>query len=201
MSSPLAIAAVSAVLRDLLETGMASAESALGKESIRVTAVAPDIIKLDATDVPPQLNLFLYQITQGAASRNSELSSRSPRPGEQASHATLALDLHYLLTAYGRADFEAEILLGYAVQLLHQHAHLDPATIRNTLERGSAAAGALPPGLNASAASDLADQVGSVRVISEPLGAAEMSNLWSALQTHYRPSSAYVASLVLPAGT
>ena len=52
MSSPLAIAAVSAVLRNLLDNGIVEAV-ALGT-TVTVTALAPDLIKLDAPQDPPQ---------------------------------------------------------------------------------------------------------------------------------------------------
>jgi hypothetical protein len=41
----------------------------------------------------------------------------------------LALN-HYLLTAYGSADFQGDILLGYAMHLLHERPVLDRAAIR-----------------------------------------------------------------------
>jgi hypothetical protein len=96
MSSPLAIGAVSAVLRNLLDNGMVE-QVALGT-TVNVTATAPDLIHLDAPDEPPQLNIFLYQVTPNAALRNHELPSRSAR-GERISNPPLALDLHYLVTA------------------------------------------------------------------------------------------------------
>ena len=61
MSSPLAIGAVSAVLRNLLDNGMVEADPPMG--AIKVTAVAPDTIKLDDPDLGPSLNLFLYRVS------------------------------------------------------------------------------------------------------------------------------------------
>lgn len=194
MSSPLAIGAVSAVLRNLLDNGMVEAGSPLG--SVKVTAVAPDTIELDDPDAPPSLNLFLYRVTPNPGWRNAGLPSHAAN-GSRASSPPLALDLHYLLTAYGSADFHAEILLGYAMHLLHERPVLDRAAIRTALDPSPLAASILPPAFQALAAADLADQVEAVTVTPEPMDAEEMSRLWSAIQAHYRPSAAYLVSVVL----
>ena len=62
MSSPLAIGAVSAVLRNLLDNGFIDAGAPLSP--VRATAVAPDTVKLDDPDAPPSLNLFLYRTSR-----------------------------------------------------------------------------------------------------------------------------------------
>ena len=76
MSSPLAIGAVSAVLRNLLDNGMVEAGAAVGS-TVNVSAVAPDTIKLDSAEEPPRLNLFLHQVTPNSGWRNAGLPSRS----------------------------------------------------------------------------------------------------------------------------
>ena len=62
-------------------------------------------------------------------------------------NAPLALDLHYLLSVYSGGDLHAEILLGYAMQLLHEMPVLTRDAIRTALNPSpgvgtSAAAGA-----------------------------------------------------------
>jgi len=194
MSSPLAIGAVSAVLRNLLDNGMVE-QVALGT-TVNVTATAPDLIHLDAPDEPPQLNIFLYQVTPNAALRNHELPSRSAR-GERIGNPPLALDLHYLVTAYGRTDFQAEILLGYAMHLLHERPMLDRPAIRRALDPSPLDVSMLPPTFQALAASDLADQMEAIRITPIVMSIEEMSKLWSAIQSHYRPSAAYHVSVLL----
>ncbi|MGZ8323641.1 MAG: Pvc16 family protein, partial [Rhodoplanes sp.] len=61
------------------------------------------------------------------------MPSRSGTGGERLTNAPLALDLHYVMIAYGRADFQAEILLGYGMHLLHERPVLDRAAIRRAL--------------------------------------------------------------------
>lgn len=199
MSSPLAIGAVSAVLRNLLDNGMIEAGAAIGT-TVNVSAVAPDTINLDDVDEPPRLNLFLYQASPNIGWRNVGLPSRNGVSGERMTNAPLALDLHYVLTAYGRANFQAEILLGYAMHLLHERPILDRDAIRRALNPSPLDVGMLPPAFQALAASDLADQVELIKVTPATMGGDEMSKLWAAIQSHYRPSAAYHVSVVLIEG-
>jgi len=199
MSSPLAIGAVSAVLRNLLDNGIIEAGAAIGT-TVNVSAVAPDTIDLNNTEEPPRLNLFLYQITPNIGWRNAELPSRSGTSGERLTNAPLALDLHYLLTAYCRADFQAEILLGYAMHLLHERSIFDRNSVRRALNPSPLDVSMLPPAFQALAASDLADQVELIKITPVPMNGEEMSKLWTAIQTHYRPSAAYHVSVVLIEG-
>jgi hypothetical protein len=200
MSSPLAIGAVSATLRNLLDNGMIEAGAAVGG-MVTVSAVAPDTIDLSNIEEPPRLNLFLHQVTPNAGWRNAALPSRSSLSGERLSNAPLALDLHYVITAYARADFQAEILLGYAMHLLHERPVLDRAAIRRALNPSPMDVSMLPPAFQALSASDLADQVELIKVTPAVMGSDEMSKLWTAIQSHYRPSAAYQVSVVLIEGT
>jgi hypothetical protein len=194
MSSPLAIGAVSAVLRNLLDNGLVDIGAPLSPVS--VTAVAPDRIDLEDAEAPPSLNLFLYRtsLNQGWAEVGLPAFDGN---GTRVSSPPLALNLHYLLTAYGASDFQAEILLGYAMHLLHERPVLDRAAIRRALDPSPLGPSILPPEFQALTASDLADQLESVTVTQEPMDTEEMSRLWSAIQAHYRPTASYLVSVVL----
>lgn len=197
MSSPLAIGAVSAVLRNLLDDGLVDVVAGVG--SVKVTAVAPDTVKLDDPDAGPCLNLFLYRVSANQGWRNAALPAYDAN-GARLTNPPLALDLHFLLTAYGSSDYHAEILLGYAMAILHERPVLDRAAIRRALNPGSLGPSILPPAFQALAASDLAEQVEAVTVTLEPMDTEEMSRLWSAIQAHYRPTAAYIVSVVLIQG-
>ena len=194
MSSPLAIGAVSAVLRNLLDNGLVDVGAPLG--AVKVTAVAPDTIKVDDPNAPPSVNLFLYRTSPNPGWREVDLPTRDAN-GTRISNPPLALNLHYLVTAYGNSDYQAEILLGYAMHLLHERPVLDRAAIRRALEPSPLGAAILPPAFQALTASDLADQVEAVTVTQEPMDTEEMSRLWSAMQAHYRPTAGYLVSVVL----
>jgi hypothetical protein len=194
MSSPLAIGAVSAVLRNLLDNGLI--QTGPVGSPVHVSAVAPDTIDLEAAG-ERRLNLFLYKVTPNAGWRNHALPSRGSANGERLTNPPLALDLHYMLTAYSRVDCEAEILLGYGMHLLHERPVLDRPAIRRALNPSPLNVSMLPASFQALAASDLADQVEQIKIIHTAFDGDDMSKLWSAIQSHYRPSAAYQVSVVL----
>jgi hypothetical protein len=193
VSSPLAIGAVSAVLRNLLDNGLI--DVALSGP-VKVTSIAPDLVKLDDPEALPSLNLFLYRTSRNQGWAEVGLPWFSD-DGRRLSNPPLAINLHYMLTAYGSADFQAEILLGYAMQLLHERPVLDRAAIRRALSTGPLGPSILPPAYAALSAADLADQLDAVTITDESLDTEEISRLWSAIQAHYRPSVSYVVSVVL----
>jgi Pvc16 N-terminal domain len=194
VSSPLAIGAVSAVLRNLLDNGFVDVGAPLSP--VKVTAVAPDTIKLDDPEAPPSLNLFLWRVSRNQGWANAALPAFDGN-GSRRTNTPLALNLHYLLTAYGVADFQAEILLGYAMHLLHERPVLDRAAIRRALDPSPLGPTILPPAFQALTASDLADQVDAVTITDESLDNEELARVWTAIQTHYRPTTAYLVSVVL----
>ena len=195
MSSALAIAAVTAVLKDLLDNRLVQANVIGDVGDVSVTALPPDRITI-GQDERAQLNLFMYRVSPRSGWRRGRVA-----PEEQDGHASpsLALDLHYLLSAYGEQDLQAEILLGYAIQLFQETPVLTGDAIRKTL-KGSSSNGsrhATVPARSALASSSLGEQVDRVTVCPEFLGMEEMTRLWSALQAHYRPSAVYEVSAVL----
>lgn len=197
MSSPLAIASVTAVLRDLLNNGLIDHNivGAIGS-NVTVTAVPPDTIPVDVTNAQTQLNLFLHQVTPNPGWRNVDLPSRDSR-GTRTSNPPLALDLHYLITAYGAQELHSEILLGYAMYLMHERPTLDRQAIRVALAGSTVDSAILPPAYQALDAADLADQVEQVKITPVTMNTEEMSKLWSAMQANYRPTAAYAISVVL----
>jgi hypothetical protein len=198
VSNALAIAGVTAVLRDLLNDGMINhnVSGVLGS-TVTVSALPPDrVIPANGTE-NTQLNLFLHRLTLNPGWRNIDLPSRDSSGRNRLTNPPLALDLHYLLTAYSANELEAEILLGYAMQLLHENPVLERRAIATALNPSPAVGTALPAALQALADCGLADQVEQVKLVPEFLSSEEMSKLWSATQSYYRPTTAYMASVVL----
>lgn len=196
MSTALAIGAVSAVLRNVLDNGLIDAVPAVGSP-VTVSAKAPDLIKLDNPTDPPQLNLFLYRVSENPGWRNMDLPSRDGS-GHRVANPPLALDLHYLLTAYGKEDLQAEMLLGYGMFLLHERPFLDRAAIRNALLfHPLDPSTSIPPAFQSPAHAGLADQFEWLKITWELLDLEGMSKLWSATQSHFRPSAAFQVSVVL----
>jgi hypothetical protein len=194
MSNALAIAAVSAVLRDLLQTGMTSmklGDSLQGSASgdVVVSVGAPDRVTVQGTGAGSQLNLFLYNVTRNVGWANLGLPSRDSR-GDRIDNPVLGVDLYYLLTAYGAVDYDAEVLLGGAMQVLQDTPGLGRDEIRNALGSGVK----LPKNVEFCG---LADQAEGLRITPLPMSTEEIVRLWSAFQSNYRPSVAYQVTVVL----
>src|SRR5262249_50901504 len=158
MSSALALASVTAVLKSVLENGLASqgVTRKLGGDAV-VSALSPDRVTSGAEE-RAQLNLFLYLITPHTGLVNSNLMTKGPRP--------LSLDLHYLFSAYGAHDFQTEILLGHTIELLHHTPVLERERVREILASVSHTRDrrVLSPPLQALAESSLPDNVERLRI-------------------------------------
>ncbi|NVO58271.1 DUF4255 domain-containing protein [Rhodobacteraceae bacterium B1Z28] len=197
MSNVLAIAAVTQILKDLLNDALidGDASQALGAD-FTVTALPPDrIVAEQASDQTTHLNLFLHRITPNAALRNTDLPTRS-HDSQLLCRPRLAVDLHYILTAVAAEELHAEILLGYAMQLFHETAILPREQIRSALEI-SGMDQILPQDFDLIRASDLADQIELLKITPHILSMDDMSKMWTALQANYRTTVAYDVSLVL----
>lgn len=198
MTTALGLAAVTAVLRDRLNEGVVNHDvSAVTGSTVSVTTLAPDrVLSAEGTETS-QLNIFLYQVTPNSGWRNEGLPSRDGSGRHRLTNPPLALDLHYLVTAYGSEPLHREILLGYAMQLLHEYPVLTREMIRTALNPSPDVGSDLPPALRALATCGLADQVENLRITPQFLNSEEMSKLWTATQSHFRPSAAYQVSVVL----
>ncbi|HEX5725004.1 MAG TPA: DUF4255 domain-containing protein [Longimicrobiaceae bacterium] len=196
MSNALAIAAVTAVLRDLLNDGVIDHDLSAAVGNVTVSTLPPDRIATGPQE-DSRLNLFLYHVSPNAGWRNAAYPAYDSQ-GRRITNPPLALDLHYLLTAYASAEYHREILLGYGMQLLHETPILTRDAIRRSLAPVSPVSSApLPTAMQALSAADLADQVELVKLSPESLNTEEMSRLWTAFQARYRPTAAYQASVVL----
>jgi hypothetical protein len=190
MSTAYALAAVTAVLRRRLLDRMAASDVASVVGTIPVTASPPD--RLGDNGEPTQLNVYLHRVTPNQGWRNAGLPERDGN-GLRVAAPPLAIDLHYLLTAYGAEPYVAEILLGHAMQAMHD----EPVLTRDEVEAALSPATPdplLPPAI---AASELAQQVEQVRFTLETIPSEESSRMWSALQAHYRMTAPYLATVVL----
>lgn len=193
MSGTLAIAAVSAVMKYLLINSLTDYGVAGSVGDVRVSALAPDLVG----DDEPHLNLFFMHASRNPGWAQHGLPTRTGS-GTPVARPYLALDLHYLISAHGLSDFQAEIILGYAMQVFHEHAILSPPTIRTALTSGALVTVETPaPMIAAIAAANLAEQVEQIRIAMDPPGLEAISQTWSALQANYRPTAAYTVSVVL----
>lgn len=195
MSTGLAIAATTAVLQSVLNSWIVRVKpSSVG--DVGVTAIPPDRVPMGDTE-PSSLNLFMYQAMPNPGWRNAGLPAYDSQ-GQRASNHPLAIDLHYLLTAYGKADFAPDILLGLGMQLLHEIPILTRDRIRRVFTPPSAPPGAsLTPVLQALSTSGIAEQLEAIKITPHMLNTEEISKLWSVFQVAYRPTAAYQISVIL----
>jgi hypothetical protein len=199
MSTELSIAAVTAVLKNLLGNGLVASASSTGIGDVNITALPPDRLAT-GTDERSQLNIFMYRVAPFSALANRPSFVRKEHSSQgTSSPPPLAVELSYLLTACGAEEFHAEILLGAAMQLLHQTPILTPETIRTSLENFSPKKSRVQsqPVKVALSASQLADQLQQIKITPQFLSFEDMSKLWSALQARYRPSVCYQISAVV----
>lgn len=191
MSTAMAIAGVTAVLQFMIRQSYEdNGLSSIFGDVPSVTAVAPNSVLTNGGLEESRLNIFFHRATHNMGWSTACLPSRDG-VGQRLTNQPMALDLHYLLTAYGVGDLRAEILLGYAMQVLHETPGLSRDQIGNVF---NFLGGELSVPLQQSR---LADQVEQIKIAQEHLNTEEMSKLWTALQSNYYPTAAYVATVVL----
>lgn len=177
MSNAQVIAGTTATLRLLLLAGIPARDPAIPQ--LDVTTLPPDKVNLSADK--PALNLFLYQTALNGAFRNRDKAQA--RPGESPL-PPLALNLHYLITAYGNVDDRegdfSHRVYGAAMSVLHDHSVLGSEELVSSMSPN--------PALR---------QVERVRITPLATTVEEMARLWTIFQTNYRLSTAYEVSVVL----
>ncbi|MGA7339580.1 MAG: DUF4255 domain-containing protein [Terracidiphilus sp.] len=201
MSSVLAIAAVSAVLEYYLNNAY-NGLSAIFGDTVTVSAKAPDLVQTQigtGSTLQNQVNLFLHQVKENAAWRNVGQPWVAADGITQLKNPPLALDLHYLLTAYGSNDWQAEALLGYALLMLHENPVMTRQDIRNAFDPVIGLPATDPGNLLSSVlgTSGLADQIEMIKITPSTMGREEMAWIWTALKADYRPTYAFQVSVVL----
>ncbi|MGW7366350.1 DUF4255 domain-containing protein [Streptomyces sp. NPDC054841] len=181
MSNALAVATVTQALALLIESNLGPEMDIAVKVETRKPPAEPP--------TEPTINVFLYQVTPNASMRNQDLPTRAS-DGTLVKRAVAALDLHYLISAYGEeAELVGQRLIGCVVRTLHEIPVLPKELIELAAER---------PYL---AGSDLAQSPQKVRFTPTVMDIDETSKLWGMLhQTPYTLSVAYQASLVLIEG-
>jgi hypothetical protein len=141
--------------------------------AVPITIAPPDV---QHADVPGQhVNLFLYKIDENASLKNMDLPGRTSAGAY--GRPPLALDLHYLMTAYGDNEEDhvaAQEILGDAMRVLH--------------DNGVVLGVVLDPVLR--------DEFENVKLYLEPLSLEELSKIWSALTLPMRLSSCYRVTVV-----
>ncbi|MGW4074133.1 DUF4255 domain-containing protein [Streptomyces asiaticus] len=137
----------------------------------------------------PTINIFLYQVTPNASMRATDLPTRAS-DGTLLKRPAAAMDLHYLISAYGEeSELVGQRLIGTVVRILHEIPMLPKDVIEEAARRSYLTG------------SDLIDAVQRVRFTPTQMDVDETSKLWGMLyQTPYVLSVCYQGSLVLIEG-
>lgn len=181
MSNFLAIATVTAALSQMLSEALVP-----DVDDAKVTTFRPD----GNGNMPTTgVNIFLYQVTPNAASRNADLPTRRAN-GDLIQRPRAALDLHYLMTFHGdEGKLVPQRVLGSVIRSLHAQPILPREFIRKTIARNE---------FDFLVKSNLADAIELVKFSPLPLSLEDLSKLWSVyFQTPYSLSIAYQATVVL----
>lgn len=171
MSQTTAIAGVTLALKARLETSL-KVRGADDRQLADVLITTMPVDRARGVHHRCQLNLTLATVVENGAMRNAV--GLGPRGGG-GSTGTQALDLFYLLTAYGAEDDEvgAQRVLGAALRTLHEQPVLPPIHLDAVFPH-SGATGTL-------------DQV---RIAQVPLTREQLVACWLAFHTPYRLSAA-----------
>lgn len=184
MGNALSIAATSRLLHDIIEGNVTryGLDGYVGND-VLVTAEPP----MD-DDERRRINVFLYRAIENANLRNEPLPSHDAR-GNPVRPPLLTLDLHYAVTAYAESDYQSELMMGCAMQALHETPVLNRALIRDILNND--------PGPNSIMDSRLFEQIQSIRIRHRNLPEEAFTRLWSAFHVPYRLTTFYEVAVVL----
>ena len=191
MSTTAGLAATTQMLRSVLLDATSTLWAKLGSTPA-ISAVPPDRITTEEGD---QLNVFLYRTSLNPGWRDEGLPVRSSN-GARLTQPPLALDLHYVISAHCKTDLHAELLMGSAMQALHGMSVLTAAAISKYYGQPT------PADITADvwtliSGAQLDQQPDQVTVSFENMSIDDISKLWSVLGEKYRPSAAYVVTVVL----
>ena len=126
----------------------------------------PDFLGLH----PTTLSLFLHRVTINEHARNA-----TQLPSKEYASPPLALDLHFLMTAWSNSALNEQVILAWSMQQLHQHPNLEVASLSPANWQPE----------------------DRVQVIPTDLSLEDIMRIWDSLQPSYRLSVAYVARVVL----
>ena len=120
------------------------------------------------------VSLFLFRL--GSGSRRN-LPLRVGRNGDTY-RPLIAVDLHYLVTAWGKTPAKQQMLLGWSLSQL-------------------AGLSAIPAFMLNNFSPDVFQPQDTVELIFDPLSLQDIANLWEPLKSNYQASATYVARMVV----
>lgn len=182
----LAIGAVTKAIAELLAQKL-NKPPLLGG-SVAVTTLPPDDERVDDSN---GVNLFLYRVDVNPFMNNMGWRGDKSHPNGNG-RPPLALNLHYMLTAYAkkgdaaaRDDITAHQILGNAMAILHEY------PVLNDIHDSD-----FDADVDAQFATELNDSFEKVKISHVPTAMDEFSKIWTGFSKAYRLSVVYDVSLV-----
>jgi len=190
-------ATVTTVIKNLLENGLINLGMSghLGAD-ILVSAQPFDRVETGENE-HACINLFLYQLNPKGISGFSRHQPASP--GDPKYRYVSEIEMFYVVTGYGAQDLHAEMLIGCALQSLHEAASLTGEQVRSLLGKQSSpkTGRVIPPAQAAVTASGAAEMIKSLKIVPFLLDPEKLLTIWSSQQSPYRPSLTYQATVSL----
>lgn len=190
MSNAMAIAAVTHVIKGAIRFNLSNGLSGLNPD---VWSLPPDMVESQLEEGENVINIFMYRTTYNQGWVNQSLPSRN-HAGEVLTKPKLGLDLYYILSCYGSDNLFGEMMLGYAMQVLHDNPIMARQFITNELNDLAANPGNT---FDSVVASHLADQLEMIKIVPDAVNTEELSRLWTSFSAKYRLSTFYKVSVVL----
>ena len=182
MTNYLAVATVTAALKNIIQTGIRD-----DLPGTVVTAVTPE--SLNNAQKERKINIYLYQVSPSKELRqeSSIPNRRNGRTKEKSVH----LNLYYLITFYGNElELEPQQLLGSTIRSLLDRPLLEREAIEETIIRSDFLAN-----------STLGHQMQKVSFALSTMTPEELTRIWSTLfRTPYSLSIPYIGKAVLIEG-
>ncbi len=172
MTNPRAVHAVGASLVSYLNKAFEiSGKDLTGVPACKVQLLASsDFTRIDNVLDLPTLTLYLFRITMNEHARNVRRPVGSP-----IEDVPLAVDLHYLLTAWADSAEAEQTTLAWAMRELHLHPVLDASAL--TKDAGW-------------------DPGDVIQIVPSELSTEDIMRIWDALEPSYRLSVSYTARVV-----
>ena len=184
MSTELAVTAVTETLRQLLQDQVSDkwGSDVLGGDLTKQLFIETLPLHKVRDKHPSEnvLNLFLYRTEVNPAWRNQPLPATA-KAGENGA-TPLAINLDYLITAYGEDDREevAHYFLGQAMRIFNDVAIVPRQNFFDVLKKAQ-----------------VQQQIDRVTVTSRALSIDDISKLWTVFQTQYHVSAGYLVTVLL----
>lgn len=187
----LRIAAVTHVLKRLLK----EPSGITVINGLEVTTLLPHKMEGGAVTAD-QINLYMYMPTYNQGWKNHALPSMDSN-ARKVSNPPLVLDLHYMLSTYAPEEIgnelNAEMLLGYGMQIFHEYPVVSRAFISEQLSDD----GTLTGKLSLLKTAGLSKQIEQIKISPDTLSTEEITRLWSAFGTKHRPCAFYKVTAVM----